>query len=160
EEACRGCPELLVAVRSRLARFRSAEAQVAELFPPFDSSDSDPAVFSAAGRTLPTIPGYEVLERVGTGGMGVVYRARQTKLNRVVAIKMILAGGYAGERELERFKREAEAVAALRHSNIVQIFDAGEHDGFPYFAMEFMDGGTLNGALAGSPQTARKAAET
>src|SRR5262245_17510045 len=97
---------------------------------------------------------------VGAGGVGLVYRARQTKLNRLVAVKMLLAGGYATERELERFSREAQAVAALRHPNIVQVYEAGEHDGFPYFVMEFMDGGTLGGALGGVPQTARKASET
>jgi serine/threonine-protein kinase len=158
EEACRECPQLLPAVRSRLDRFRSVEMQIGAVFPSRDSSDGPPV--GSIHRTLPTIPGYEVLETIGSGGMGVVYRARQTKLNRVVAVKMLLAGGYAGDRELERFKREAEAVAALHHPNIVQIYDAGEHDGFPYFAMEFMDGGTLNRALAGAPQTVRKAAET
>jgi serine/threonine-protein kinase len=91
--------------------------------------------------------------------MGIVYKARHLKLNRIVAIKMMLAGGYARPRELERFKREAEAVAALRHPNIVQIYDAGEHDGFPYFTMEFMEGGSLADVLAGNPQPAGKAAE-
>jgi serine/threonine-protein kinase len=160
EEACREFPQLLPGVRIRLERFRSVEAKIGEVFPPRGSTSGVGMGRPRVSRTLPTIPGYEVLETLGAGGMGVVYRARQTKLNRVVAVKMLLAGGYAGDRELERFKREAEAVAALRHPNIVQVYDAGEHDGFPYFAMEFMDAGTLNRALAGAPQTARKAAET
>src|ERR1700752_2034690 len=90
--------------------------------------------------------------------MGVVYKARHLKLNRTVALKMLLAGGYAGPRELERFKREAEAVAALQHPNIVQVHDAGEHDGFPYFTMELVEGRSLADALAGVPQPSMKAA--
>src|SRR5262249_47566979 len=109
---------------------------------------------------LPKIPGYEITEMLGSGGAGVVYKARHLKLNRTVAIKMLLAGGYAGHRELERFTREAEAVAALRHPNIVQVYDAGEHDGFPYFTMELMEGGSLLHSLNGTPVPAKKAAET
>src|SRR5262249_39111601 len=85
-------------------------------------------------------------------------RARHVRLDRTVAIKMLLARGYAGRRELERFKREAEAVAALRHPNIVQVYDAGEHDGFPYFTMEFMEAGSLSQALRGAPLPAKQPA--
>src|SRR5262247_1226577 len=158
EEACRETPELLAEVRNRLEQFRSVDARLLEVFPPHASSDEN--VLRRAPRALPAIPGYEVQGMVGTGGMGVVYRARHIRLDRLVAIKMLLAGGYAGERELERFQREAQAVAALRHPNIVQVYDRNEHDGFPYLAMEFMEGGTLGRALSGHPQTARKAAET
>ena len=108
---------------------------------------------------FPSIPGYEVEAILGRGGMGVVYKARHLRLNRTVAIKTLLGGGSAGPHERERFQREAEAVAALRHPNIVQLYDVGEEEGRPYFTMEFVDGGSLALKLAGSPQPARPSAD-
>jgi eukaryotic-like serine/threonine-protein kinase len=96
-------------------------------------------------------PGYELLGELGRGGMGVVYKARDGKLNRVVALKMILAGKYATPDELERFVSEAEAVAALRHPNVVQVYEVGRHDGLPYFTLEFVPGGSLAARLKGQP---------
>ena len=89
------------------------------------------------------IPGCEVLEMLGRGGMGVVFRARQVELDREVAVKLILAGRLAAEEQLIRFRLEAEAVASLEHPNIVQVYDAGEFDAQPYLIMEYVTGESL-----------------
>src|SRR5262245_54398278 len=121
EDACRECPELLPAVRVRLERFRSVDARLFEVLPPHESSDERPiGVLRRASRALPAIPGHEVQRVLGRGGMGVVYEARHLKLDRKVAVKMLLAGEFASARELERFSLEARAVASLNHPNIVQ----------------------------------------
>ncbi|NQT15878.1 MAG: serine/threonine protein kinase, partial [Planctomycetes bacterium] len=112
-----------------------------------------------AASTAPTPDRFEVLEELGRGGMGVVYKARQEGLNRLVALKMILAGGHADEESLRRFQAEAEAVAKLHHPNIVQIHEIGQHEGRPFFALEYVDGGTLHERLAGTPLLPRDAAE-
>ena len=96
---------------------------------------------------------------LGRGGMGVVYKAVHLRLNRTVALKMLLAGAFATRAERRRFAREAEAVARLQHPNIVQVYDVGELDGRPYFTMEFVEGGSLAERLAGTPRPAREAAE-
>src|SRR5437763_8335266 len=106
-----------------------------------------------------TVPGYEVLGVLGRGGMGVVYKARHLALKRTVALKMILAGGHAGPRELARFRIEAEAVARLQHPNIVQIHEVGEVGGVPYCALEFVEGGNLARKIDGKPLPAREAAK-
>jgi WD40 repeat protein len=90
--------------------------------------------------------------------MGLVYKARHLRLNRFAALKMLITGAYAGPQERARFQREAEAVASLRHANIVQVYDVGDHEGWPYFTMELLEGGSLAQSLAGTPQPARPTA--
>jgi serine/threonine protein kinase len=104
------------------------------------------------------VAGYEILGELGRGGMGVVYRARQQSLGRLVALKMLLPNSGAGAEELARFRREAEAVAALRHANFVHIYDVGEQDGRPFFVLEFVDGGSLASRLATLPPPPGEAA--
>jgi serine/threonine-protein kinase len=159
EEVCGACPELLPEVRRRWQQMRAVEAELNALFPTTGPNpDSATPIPVLSGGDLPRIEGYEVEAVLGLGGMGIVYRARELRLNRRVALKMLLAGGYAGSEERERFLREAEAVANLRHANIVQVHSAGDHDGRPYFTMEFVEGGSLAQRLSGTPQPARPAA--
>lgn len=107
----------------------------------------------------PPVTGYELLEELGRGGMGVVYRARQTKLNREVALKLLRTGALARPAERERFLREARAAARLQHPNIVQVFDVGEHAGIPYLALEYSAGGSLAKRLADGPLPPNDAAQ-
>src|SRR5262249_38319917 len=137
EEACRTCPELLPQVRAGWQRLVALKAEVGAVFLPSPVPDgATPPPPPTAD--LPRIRGYEVQEVLGLGGMGVVYKAWHRRLNRAVALKMLLAGPYARPEELERFLREAEAVAGLRHANIVHVYDVGDLDGRPYFTMEFV----------------------
>jgi tetratricopeptide (TPR) repeat protein len=128
------------------------EATTGNLFSVDD--DALPAI-----HRLPTVPGYEILDELGRGGMGVVYKARQVALNRLVALKMISAGQHAGLEQRRRFKTEAEAAARLSHPNIVQVYEVGEHDGCPFVALEFCAGDSLRRRLDGTPWPPRQAAE-
>jgi eukaryotic-like serine/threonine-protein kinase len=107
---------------------------------------------------LPRITGYEILEVLGAGGMGIVYKARHPRLDRLVALKMIRAGAGAGPSDLARFEAEARAVAAIDHPNIIKIFEIGEHDGRPYFSLEFLEEGSLSQRIDGKPQPVDDAA--
>jgi WD40 repeat protein/tRNA A-37 threonylcarbamoyl transferase component Bud32 len=125
---------------------------------------------TAQARALPeqealpqSVDGHEILEEIGRGGMGVVYKARNVRLNRTVALKMLLGGTFVEREERVRFRAEAEAVARLHHPNIVQVYEVGEYDDGtglprPYFTLEFVDGGNLSDRLAGRPQPPGQAA--
>jgi WD40 repeat protein/tRNA A-37 threonylcarbamoyl transferase component Bud32 len=121
-----------------------------------DTVDGRPA--AASGAALRRVAGYEVLEELGRGGMSVVYKARQRRPARLVALKMILAGTHAGADRRDRFLAEADAIARLSHPNIVQVYEVGFEDDVPYFSLELVEGGSLHGKLAGTPQPPNQAA--
>ena len=118
--------------------------------PPSEAT-APPSLVAVNAAAVGLVPGYEILGELGRGGMGVVYKARQIKANRLVALKMVLAGGHAGAAGLERFKTEAEAIARLQHPHIVQVFEVGACAGLPFFSLEFCSGGSLDRKLAGTP---------
>ncbi|OWK37818.1 protein kinase domain-containing protein [Fimbriiglobus ruber] len=121
------------------------------------ATDVRPAA-KPADTAFPAIPGYEIKSVLGKGGMGVVYKAWDTGLKRHVALKLILTGGDADEQEMARFRLEAQSIAKLKHPNIVQIFAYGEFENRPYFALEFLEGGSLSRYLGNAPQPPAAAA--
>jgi serine/threonine-protein kinase len=114
---------------------------------------------TSAGGAAVVVRGYELLDELGRGAQGVVYRAKQVKAGRPVALKMILNAEWASPEAIDRFQAEARAVAALDHRGIVSIYDVGEHDGRPYFSMKLYDGGSLAGRIAHGPLPSREAAQ-
>lgn len=114
---------------------------------------------SCGDGNWPTVAGYDILGELGRGGMGVVYKARQRGLNRLVALKMVLAGAHASEHQLIRFRAEAEAVARLLHPNIVQIYEINEQDGLPFFSLEYVNGDPLDKKISGKAMPPRESAE-
>jgi serine/threonine-protein kinase len=156
EELCPGHAESAPAVREVIRLVEDARVCLSET----TAAPTVPSVGAPAAPAqgpLPSVPGYELLGVLGRGGMGVVYKARQLGFNRAVALKMIRAGADPTHRA--RFRVEAEAVARLRHPNIVQVFDIGETDGCPFFSMEHLEGGSLADRAKADPLAPRRAAE-
>jgi serine/threonine-protein kinase len=174
EEHLNGCEPCLERLEL-LHRPRPAEVQMlADLLlnpppevSPQSNGDGRPAVVlhhkAQAASALPSFAGYEILARVGGGGMGEVYQARQCRTGRIVALKTVSPGPAAGSPEyaerLARFRAEVEAVSRLQHPNVVSVYDVGEHDGRPYFTMEWVGGGSLAERLSGKPVAERQAAQ-
>ena len=152
-ELCAGRPELAPQLARRIEAVEAMERRLAE--PP---PAGDTAIVLSADEVVVdpfSVPGYELLEVLGRGGMGVVFKARHLALKRLVALKMIRPG--AGDAEqLARFRVEAEALARARHTGIIEIYEIGEVNGRPYFTMELVEGGSLARVSAETPQEAAR----
>jgi len=176
EELCRGEVDLVPALERRIELMRKMEQLAAKDVPRTPPlGDADPHDITRLQSTFPMAPadgapppgapppdgapeGYEILCELGRGGMAVVYKARQAKLERVAAVKMILSGDRASPAELALLRDEARAIARLNHPNIVQIYEVGVHNGRPFLALEFCAGDSLDKKLRGGPLPGRESA--
>jgi eukaryotic-like serine/threonine-protein kinase len=142
EELCQDTPELLDELKQKLGSRCRSDSVTGTKGEGINSHDSDLAP-ARSTPTWPAIPGYTIIDKLGNGGVGIVYKAMDLDLNRVVALKTLRAGHRAEGPALERFHREAQAMAQLDHPHIVPIYGEGTFEGQPYFTMKFMSGGSL-----------------
>lgn len=138
------CPKCLLALANTTAVVEAAELQLASPLPP--------------GSPVSSFGSYQLIEIIGEGGMGVVYKARQRTLDRIVALKMMRSGSLASESEVKRFRSEAQAVARLQHPNVVAIHEVGEQDGQFFFSMDYIEGKNLAEVIRRTPLSPERAA--
>ncbi len=133
---------------------------LAATLPDTETSTLPAAMPSTLSALAPGQPfaGYQLLERIGEGGMGIVYKARQPSLNRIIALKLLRSGAWAGETEIKRFHREAQSAARLAHPNLVAIHEVGEENGQHFFSMEFVEGSSLAQVIHRTPLPPERAA--
>jgi serine/threonine protein kinase len=151
-DLCRDRPELLGELEKEI------EARRGERVSEDSAATNDLPIPGSGVSPWPRLPGYEILDRLGAGGMGVVYKARQVRADRVVAVKVLLAGGHADVERRLRFRAEAVALARLQHPNVVQVYEVGEEEGRLFFSMEWVTGGSLAQRLRGQPLPPAEAA--
>src|SRR6202453_1165076 len=156
DQACRGAPELRRLVEELLRDNQLAGSFLAEpiLTPDVSATQSAPSHHLSAGTKLAR---YSIVEPLGAGGMGVVYRARDEKLERVVAIKLLSPGVFTGDEARRRFHKEALALAKLSHAHIAAVYDVGEQDGIDYIVMECVPGESLAAKIKSGPLTVKDA---
>jgi serine/threonine protein kinase len=166
EELCRDCPELIEELEVSLRALDGMNAALETGQPPADGRagrtevlTQPPPICDPVREAWPVIPQYEILEELGRGGMGVVLKARQIALGRIVAVKAILPNGPIREEQRRRFLREAKAMALLQHPNIVQIHEICQQGEQAYLVMEYVEGQSLSDRLAEKPLPPRQAAE-
>lgn len=140
EELCRDQPELLEPLRQRVRALRQMRGVL-------DTVAYEETPEGGAATVVTSPPGYQIVQVIGRGGMGVVYKAWQEGLERIVALKMILAGDHADDKTLARFQTEAKMVARLQHPNIVSVFEISQHQGRPFISLEYLAGGNLETVL-------------
>src|SRR5262245_34056765 len=152
------CPTCVARLSFGLGESAAASTQCVQEANAAESSEANPAQdFQPASSSL-RFGDYQLLEEIGRGGMGIVYRARQLSLNRIVAVKMIPFGSLATDESVRRFRAEAESAAALQHPNVIAIHEVGEQDGQHYFSMDYVKGCTLADLLSDGPLPSRRAA--
>ena len=146
EELCRDHPELLEEVKGQLAKleqFPTVREETKSFDPNSTIADRPPATTTTSSPSYPSIPNFSIERELGQGGMGVVYLARQVRLNRLVAIKMIRKADHLSEESMKRFRAEAETLARFQNPHVVHIYEVNEHNGQLFIVMEYIAGKTL-----------------
>lgn len=151
EQLCQACPDLTHSVEKRIRALQAVSVALDLSLYEDEQTEKDPLQNWASEAVEGGVPGFEIQAELGRGGAGVVYKARQSALDRTVAIKMLIGGHYAGDVALSRFRTEARTLAQLSHPHVIQIFDISAFQGSPYFVLEYCDAGDLADLVGKTP---------